>query len=174
MIFTKDDQMVNIVVRGLIFYQGHLLVTEWIDKGYCFPIGGRVEHGEIIETALKREVLEETGAEAIIKKLLYFNEHFFTSTDTGVKVHEYGWFFLVELSEIVMDLDEVLPNPDDENLVNRYVHVDKLSNRIIYPSFLAEFVPIDYHQNFIHNPRHIISREIFGEIQIQESHLCAQ
>jgi hypothetical protein len=42
----KENQRVNAVVRGLIFNDDHLLVTQWRDDGVAFPIGGRVEFGE--------------------------------------------------------------------------------------------------------------------------------
>lgn len=171
MILNRNSQKINIVVRGLIFYKKHLLIVEVLNDRSGFLIGGRVEHGETIEVALKREILEETGVEADVKKLLYFNELFFTEPNTGLDVHEYGWYFLVEPSRTVMGLDEVSPNPDAEDLVNRYLYVDELPDRLIYPRFLSEFVPIDYHENFVHNPRHIISRDTSDERQIRESDL---
>ncbi|MFN8454662.1 MAG: NUDIX domain-containing protein [Anaerolineae bacterium] len=79
MIF-KENQRINIVVRGLIFKNNHLLVTQWKKGGDAFAIGGRVEFGEPLVEALRREVREETGAEITIKKLVCFGEHVFTNS----------------------------------------------------------------------------------------------
>ena len=57
----QENQRVNAVVRGLIFSDDHLLVTQWRDDGVAFPIGGRVEFGEPLVESLHREVLEEVG-----------------------------------------------------------------------------------------------------------------
>ena len=66
-VILKEKQRVNIVVRGLAFLDGHLLVTQWRDNGAAFPIGGRVEFGEPIVESLRREVREETAPQADVK-----------------------------------------------------------------------------------------------------------
>jgi len=70
----QESQAVNVVVRGLMFKDGHLLVTQWKNDGIVFGIGGRVDFGESVVDAVYREVREETGAEVSLNKLLYFNE----------------------------------------------------------------------------------------------------
>jgi 8-oxo-dGTP pyrophosphatase MutT (NUDIX family) len=68
----QENQRVNSVVRALIFNHdhlhapGYLLATQWrgADRA-AFPIGGRVEFGEPLVEALRREVREETGAQVI-------------------------------------------------------------------------------------------------------------
>jgi len=41
--------------------QNHLLLMKRSDSGCWGPSGGAVEPGEVVETAAKREALEETG-----------------------------------------------------------------------------------------------------------------
>ena len=86
----RDNQRVNVVVRGLIFREDHLLVSQWCaPRGVAFPIGGRVEFGEPLIEALHREVREETGAEIVACRLVYFAENIFTGED-GFHYHEIG------------------------------------------------------------------------------------
>jgi len=47
-------------VKGIIRKNGHILVLVKPNGTLDLP-GGRVENGETVETALKREIAEETG-----------------------------------------------------------------------------------------------------------------
>ena len=107
----QENQRVNIVVRGLIFRDGQLLVTQWRSSGDSFLIGGRVEFGEPLLAALAREVQEETGASIRVNRLLYFGENVFSNA-RGIHYHEYGWYFLVEPDRPICGPDEIIPNPD--------------------------------------------------------------
>lgn len=165
----KETQKLKIVTRALIFQERHLLVTKWKD-GYCFPIGGKVNHGESLELAVKREVFEETNTRVSIKRLLYFCENIFTKE--GAVVHEYGWYFWVEPDGQICTLDEELKNPDNEDLTIRYVKIDDLGRYDLYPKFLVTYLPADYENGFRENPKHILSVDRNGKPEIREVNLA--
>jgi 8-oxo-dGTP diphosphatase len=62
---------------GLILSGEQILLLRYqADPKWTMP-GGAVEKGELIETALRREIKEETGIEARIDAFLHFTERFF-------------------------------------------------------------------------------------------------
>jgi 8-oxo-dGTP pyrophosphatase MutT (NUDIX family) len=154
----QENQAVNVVVRGLIFKEDHLLITQWRNDGIIFGIGGRVDFGESVVDAVHREVREETGAGVTLNKLLYFNEQTFVS-DRGIHYHELGWYFWVEPDREICGLKEVMANPDHPDLIIRYLNVDDLPNHEIWPRFLRHYLPADLKQGFSQNPRHIHNHE---------------
>jgi len=154
----QENQRVNAVVRGLIFKDNHLLVTQWRGDGAAFPIGGRVEFGEPVIESLQREVLEETGAHVTDYRLVYFAENLFT-TKVGTQFHEYGWYFLVEIDHQVCGLNEVIPNPDHPDLIIRYLALDEESLSNFWPPFLPRYLPADWSQGFARNPRYVFCRQ---------------
>lgn len=153
----EGRSLFNLVVRGLAFRNGHLLVSRWVGD-YCFPIGGRLTHGEALDDAVRREFLEETGVPASIVKLVYLHEHFFVARD-GWDVHELGWYFWVEPTAPVGELDEVWPHPDHPDLRLAYVRLDRLEESQLLPSFLVEALPRDVPEGFPGPLRRILSRE---------------
>lgn len=167
-VILKENQRVNVVVRGLAFVDSHLLVTQWRDNGAAFPIGGRVEFGEPIVESLRREVREETGAEITSYRLVYVAENLFT-TQRGVEYHEYGWYFWVTLDRQACGLDEIIPNPDHPDLVIRYLAVDEKGLENFWPRFLGRYLPADWPQGFASSPRYIYSRQkADGEVEVHE------
>jgi ADP-ribose pyrophosphatase YjhB (NUDIX family) len=166
----QGNQRINIVVRGLIFKDNQLLVTQWKNNSESFPIGGRVEFGEPLIEALRREVREETGAEISIKKLVYFGEHVFIN-NKGIQHHEYGWYFLVEPDRHICGLDEIIPNPDTDKLIIRYLPVNAESLQNFWPRFLRPYLPGDLAQGFSQNPRYLyaLNQDEMGRVQIRET-----
>jgi len=69
--------MIKLIARGLaVDGDGKVLSVKHIGKGYwCLP-GGRVEDGEEIAAAMKREMIEELGVEPEIGRLLYVHQLF--------------------------------------------------------------------------------------------------
>lgn len=47
--------------------------------------GGKVEFGESIEESLKREILEETGVEVLVKKMVPFSQTIYWKYDWGIQ-----------------------------------------------------------------------------------------
>jgi 8-oxo-dGTP pyrophosphatase MutT (NUDIX family) len=165
----RDKQRANVVVRGLIFQEDHLLATQWRTDGIAFCIGGRVEFGEPLIETLHREVREEAGVEVVAYRLVYFAENIFTGAD-GFHYHEYGWYFWVEPDRPVCRLDEVIPNPDHPDLTIRYLPLSEEGLRNLWPSFLRRYLPADWPQRFADAPRYLHSRDAGGdgEVEVRE------
>lgn len=163
-----DNQRINIVVRALIFRQGQLLLTQWRQTGDTFLIGGRVEFGEPLVDALRREVREETGAEVASSRLVYFGECVFT-TDKGIPYHEFGWYFEVVPDRPIGELGQVMPNPDHPDLVIRYLPLDEQTLSQFWPRFLRQYLVADLAAGFSQNPRYVYSYENgAGQVDIRE------
>lgn len=67
---------ISVIVKGIIIYKNKVLLLKRCEKDEINPgkwefVGGRVEFGEDLEEALKREVMEETGINVNIDKILY-------------------------------------------------------------------------------------------------------
>ena len=161
----KENQKVNIVTRAIIIRDNHLLITKWKDS-FSFLIGGRVDFGEPLEKSVLREVFEETMMEGKIKKLIYFNENIFRFK--GIDHHEFGWYYLVEIEDWKINLNDVIQNPDADQLTIQFVPFDKLGEYDLYPSFLVDYLPTDAAEQFANAPRHIYSNELMSPKQIIE------
>lgn len=68
----------GVAVKGLVVYDGKALLLKRSDYDpfgagqYELP-GGRLEFGEDLEAALKREIMEEAGLQVTVERLLYAN-----------------------------------------------------------------------------------------------------
>lgn len=69
------------LVRGVVFVDGKVLLAHQKDSGHTFLPGGHIENGEKAETALVRELTEEIGREATVKKFIGAVEHVWTEND---------------------------------------------------------------------------------------------
>jgi len=133
----------RICVRGIVYKDGKILAQELINnqgvgKGFFCTPGGGVDPNEDLITALRREMIEETGIEPVIGNLLFTQQ--FADTGNHGEDEQLEFFFAilnpvdyshVELSETTHGLAEMLSCE----------FIDpKTSN--IYPTFLRE-VDID-------------------------------
>lgn len=69
--------MLNVRVTGVVVEDDHvLLLNQDTDTGRSWSLpGGKVEQGESLEQALVREMLEETGVQVEVGRLLYVCDH---------------------------------------------------------------------------------------------------
>jgi 8-oxo-dGTP diphosphatase len=69
-------EIMDVVVKGIIFHQGKMLIVKRSDDDEFGAstwefVGGKVEFDEELEAALIRETKEETGIDISVDKLLY-------------------------------------------------------------------------------------------------------
>lgn len=72
----KNTRSIIVAVKGIIVNQGKILIVQRasadsIGAGTWECAGGKIEFGEGLEAALKREILEETGLVIAVDRLLY-------------------------------------------------------------------------------------------------------
>ncbi|HYM40305.1 MAG TPA: NUDIX domain-containing protein [Thermoplasmata archaeon] len=145
---------------GILIHGDRVLFQEGEDgrggKQYALP-GGHLEFGETLALCMSREVYEETGLNVEADKLVYVHENFYTLK--GVDTHEIGFYFLVDLSS-------EFPAPDANGYVRsleshirmRLLPLAKLRGFPVMPPFLAEYLPQDARELFVHPTRHLIEQ----------------
>jgi 8-oxo-dGTP diphosphatase len=72
----KNENQIIFVVKGVIINEGKVLILkrseeEEVGGGTWENVGGKIEFGEEIETALMREIREETGLDINVERILY-------------------------------------------------------------------------------------------------------
>ena len=163
----REDQIVNICVRGVIIEDGELIVTEFKDKSWAFFVGGRVDFGESLMTALHREMKEEIDTAVSVEKLLYFHQNIFTNSQ-GTEHHEYGYYFLVHPEKTICPNGESIPNPDSERLIIRRYPIDSALMNNIWPPFLRDYLPKDYADDFQATPHFLYSDGVYGKVEVAD------
>ena len=121
-----EDGYFNLRVGAIILKQGKVLMVGNGAADYLYSVGGRVRFGETLEDAVRREVLEETGAALEIDRLGFVHEDFFLCDQPdklGKRIHELGFYFYMK-------------TPDDFEPVCRSRAVNGSEERL-------EWVPLD-------------------------------
>ncbi|HEU4715359.1 MAG TPA: NUDIX domain-containing protein [Candidatus Saccharimonadales bacterium] len=95
----------RVAVRGIIFKDGKLLCQKLTayrrnDRDFWCTPGGGLDMGELLEDGLRREMIEETGIEPKIGRLLFVQQF----TEDGKK-EQMEFFYLIE-------------NPEDYETIN--------------------------------------------------------
>ena len=105
------EDLRRICVRGVIYKDGKLFCQELKNKDgsgrgfWCTP-GGGLEPGEALIEGVRREIIEETGIEPVVGKLLFVQQYSETKPSGDHRVNEFlEFFFHIE-------------NPDDFNDIN--------------------------------------------------------
>ena len=94
--FPIDGQRFNYRVAAVIVVDGHVLICDEDDDGYCMLPGGRVELGEPSRLSLEREIAEEIGLPGAVGKLALTSESFYRRE--GEDFHEIGLFYHATLT----------------------------------------------------------------------------
>ena len=146
---------------GILIHDQAVLAQEADDgrggKSYALP-GGHLEFGETLALCTAREFFEETGLNVEPEKLLYVHENLYALK--GVKTHELGFYFFVDLNSAFPTPDTVGYIPSRESHIRiRLLPLVDLRRMPLMPAFLREQLPADARDHFAHPPRHLVSQE---------------
>ena len=130
------------VALGIVVRNGKVLASEGYDKvkGVHFwrAIGGGIEFLEKSNQTLKREFMEEIGANVTVGDFLGVDENIFTFD--GKQGHELIFLYRVILDE--NDYKEVYYEEGDTNHPIKWVDVSDLKSgkEIIYPTSVVKYL----------------------------------
>jgi ADP-ribose pyrophosphatase YjhB (NUDIX family) len=108
------------------------------------PLGGGIEFGETSEAAVRRELLEELGAEIETIELLRVTENIFIHR--GQQGHEVVFIWECRLrDETLYRHDEIAIDENGVSMVAHWVHLHELRSQGIhfYPEELARLLNVD-------------------------------
>ena len=88
----------NYRVCAVMVHEGKLLAMRDERSPYYYLPGGRVKLGETAEDAVLRELREELGISAAIRRPLWLNQGFFTEDVDQLRYHELCLYFLIDFA----------------------------------------------------------------------------
>ena len=133
---AQSDQAIDVIVRGVLVSGNHILLAHALGKANTFLPGGHITKGEPARDALIREIREETGLDAEVKKYLGTIEHAWD--EAGGISHEINLVFSVSVS----DIDHRLPVPSKESKLEFiWYPLERLGDSKLEPSSLRLLLP---------------------------------
>ena len=136
----QSRENIHVLSRAVIIDQGHILLCKTLDLevAFYFLPGGHVENGESVETALLRELMEETGNQCKIKRFLGCLEYSFEPGHSSIcHNHEYNFIFEIESD---MTLENPIPQLE-EHLILIWVALNKLNEIDFRAEPLRKLIP---------------------------------
>ncbi len=132
---------IHVLSRAVFIDKDHILLCRTLDlkRNFYFLPGGHIEHQESAETALIRELKEETGNEFYIKRFLGCLEHSFEPGHNSIcHNHEYNLMF--EVSSNKLSSKDKIPQIE-KNIEVVWVPFNQLSELDFRPGqFLIEII----------------------------------
>lgn len=138
------DKKIKPRVRLVIIKNKKILLSYTSEGKFYFYIGGKMEYGETLEEACKREIQEECGEEVnfIFKKILYIRDYIKPEEDE----HSIEFYILGNINkfeEIEGKIDQEYPTSHHQT----WVDINNLPKNIL-PKKLTQLIIQDYKNNF--------------------------
>ena len=140
---TEESIKINPRVRLIIIKKGKILMSYVKDENFYFFIGGKVEYGETLKEACKREVWEECKANFSFEKVLYIRDYIKLQTDD----HSIEIYIKGDIDKF-KEIEGMLDYEFDGNHRQTWVSLDKLKNLDVRPMELIDRLLRDYKNGF--------------------------
>ena len=130
------------IVLGLAIENGKLLVEEGYDKvknqTFYRCLGGGIEFLEKSDVALKREFLEEIGANITVKDFLGIHENIFIYN--GKNAHELVFIYSIKIND--NDYKEEYKIIDEQNHIAKWIDINdfKTNKALLYPEDVLKYL----------------------------------
>ena len=138
--FKQDNKKFRYRAAAIIIHDNKILFAKNDKDDYYYSVGGAVKFGETVEEAVVREVLEETGVQYEIDKLLFFHENFFTGvggTLDGLDYHEIAFYYLMKPQDITeFNCTSITTDGAKESLY--WLPIEELDNYKVFPKFFKD------------------------------------
>ncbi len=139
--FTNGNQWFRYRVGAIIVEDGCVLLVGNSNENYLYSVGGGVHHGETAESAIKREVFEETGVNYEIDRLAVIHENFFnenSGTLKGLECHEISFYYLMKPRGTKETNSNSVTHGAKEEM--RWVEIENLDKIKAFPVFLKDYL----------------------------------
>jgi len=125
-----EDSLYRISVKGLIKDEhGRYLLIRTTSEGWELP-GGGMDHGETAQEALRRELIEELGADVVITS----KNPIYVSSDLTKHGRRAGMWRLWLVYEAMANVDQIVIGDDLDALDWDFVDISNLDQAEIYPA----------------------------------------
>lgn len=133
---TKEGRF-NFRVGAIIIHNGMLLMVKNSRDPYYYSVGGRVKMNESLETAVIREVAEETGIDYEIDRLAFIHENFFTLKSNNERFHEVSFFYYMKPNESTNLIGHSFTEDGIEEKLE-WLPLAELSGFALFPQFFVK------------------------------------
>jgi 8-oxo-dGTP pyrophosphatase MutT (NUDIX family) len=160
--FIKGEAHFNYRVAGVTIHNGRILLDRNARNDYWVLPGGHPEKMEPMAEALRREVIEEIGADVQVVRLLWMMENFFYKSKA---IHELSFYFLMELapdSPLLLGDGPFYGQEHNHKLTFQWfpLQENQLHDLPLYPSNLVSLL-----MNIPNVPEHIVFHDQKSQLQ---------
>ena len=123
-------------VGAIIICNDQLLMVKNNNFPYYYSVGGRIQFGETLESAVLREVYEETNIHFEIDRLAFIHQNFFVADFMeAVPYHEIAFFYLMKQNEAIKNMKCDSHGADGGKEFLNWLPLSDLSNYQLFPPF---------------------------------------